>query len=104
MPQEDGYFEALACHLLSQHAFQIKSSSLPQHFVSDLLCGKQAKLGLNNRMSDKQKLIQSVAVSCQSPEKKARGWLTFLMDIQSSSKLAPSLAPFLLFQWTALVS
>ena len=53
MPQEDGYFEALACHLLSQHAFQIKSSSLPQHVASDLLCGKQAELRLDNRMSDK---------------------------------------------------
>ena len=104
MPQEDGYFEALACHLLSQRAFQRKSPSLPQHFVSDLLCSKQSELGLRNSMSDKQKLIESVAVSSQSPEKKARGWLTFLMDIQSSSKIAPSLAPSLLFQWTALVS
>ena len=53
MPQEDGYFEALARHLLSQHAFQRKSSSLPQHFVSDLLCSKQSELGLRKSMSDK---------------------------------------------------
>ena len=73
MPQEDGYFETLACHLISQRAFQIKSSSFPQHFVLDLLCSKQSELGLRNCMSDKQKLIESIAVSSQSPEKKASG-------------------------------
>ena len=69
MPQEDGYFETLACRPVSQHAFQIKSSSFPQHFVSDLLCSKQSKPGLRNSMSDKQKLIENIAVSSQSPEK-----------------------------------
>ena len=34
---QGSYFEALGCHLLGQLAPQIKSFSLPQHCVSDLL-------------------------------------------------------------------
>ena len=34
---EDGYFETLVCHLLSQLAFWIKSYFLPQHLVCRLI-------------------------------------------------------------------
>ena len=39
---QDGYFETLDCHLLGLRAFRIKSYSLSQHLISDLLACRVA--------------------------------------------------------------
>ena len=51
-PQEDGYFEALACHLFGLLAPQLKFlpclNTLSLGFIG-LSCDEQSKLGLGNR-------------------------------------------------------
>ena len=51
MPQKDGYFEPLACHVLGQPAPEYHPFLVPTLCLGfiDLSCSKQSKLGLDNK-------------------------------------------------------
>ena len=64
-PQYDGYFEALACHLLSLLAPRLKSlpclNTLSLRFTL-LWCSEQSELGLSNNLSHRK--VWSQVIHC----------------------------------------